>query len=328
MFAWGRFIMKTPVRVVVVVLIIALFGAGIYGTTKVEQKFDMKKLGEDGSYFVLFQEAQSKYFAIGFEKNIILDDETFDYSLPVNQQRYSDLINICKESKYLKNSNIINWMFAYHNWSNYTIYIGDEFFDQLQLFFTKNPMYKRDVIFKENDKKHIKASRMTCYEKHSDTWNFRKDSMLQIRKDLVHKTNISGLFSVHFIDYRTEATVLVQSDTIRNLIICAVTILVITMPYLMHPTAIFLVFGGFVSLIIELFALMSIWDVQLNAISMIIIVMSIGFAVDYSAHIAHAYMISNGTTPEERIIEALGSIGASVLMGGRYSQNILALIMT
>ena len=318
MFAWGRFIMKTPVRVTVVVLIFALLGAGIYGTTKVEQKFDMKKLGKDGSYFVLFQEAQSKYFPMGLERNIILDDEAFDYSLPVNQQRYSDLIRICKDSKYFKNSNIINWMFAYHKWSNNTIYTGDEFFDLLQLFFTENPMYKKDVIFKENDKKSIKASRMTCLEKDIDSWNFRKDSMLQIRKDLVHKTNISDLFSIHLIDYLTEQIVLVQSDTIRNLVICALTILVITIPYLMHPTVILLVFLGFFSLIIELFALMSIWDVQLNSISMIIIIMAIGFAVDYSAHIAHAYMISNAPTPEERIIEALGTIGASVLMGGRY----------
>ena len=310
--------MKTPVRVVVVVLIFALFGAGIYGTTKVEQKFDVKKLGIDGSYFVLFQEARPKYFPIGLDRNIILDDETFDYSLPTNQHRYSDLINICKESKYLKNSNIINWMFAYHKWSNNTIYTGDEFFDQLQLFFTENPMYKRDVIFKENDKKHIKASRMTCPEKDIDSWNFSKESMLQIRIDLEHKTYISGLFSVNFRDYKSELINLILSETLRNLIICALTILVITIPYLMHPTVILLVFLGFVSLIFELFALMSIWDVQLNSISMIIIIMAIGFAVDYSAHIVHAYMISNAPTPEERIIEALGTIGASVSIGGRY----------
>jgi len=45
--------------------------------------------------------------------------------------------------------------------------------------------------------------------------------------------------------------------------------------------------------------------------------MAIGFAVDYSAHVAHSYLLASADTPEERMIEALGSIGASVFMGGK-----------
>lgn len=46
--------------------------------------------------------------------------------------------------------------------------------------------------------------------------------------------------------------------------------------------------------------------------------MAIGFAVDYSAHVAHAYVTSDKATANERVIEALSTLGASVLMGGEW----------
>ena len=76
------------------------------------------------------------------------------------------------------------------------------------------------------------------------------------------------------------------------------------------------VFLSFVSLIFELFGLMYAWGVSLNSISMIIIVMAIGFAVDYSAHIAHAFAKSTAGTSEQRAINALSTMGSSVTMGG------------
>ena len=45
--------------------------------------------------------------------------------------------------------------------------------------------------------------------------------------------------------------------------------------------------------------------------------MAIGFAVDYSAHIAHAYVMSNKLSANDRVVDALNTLGASVLMGGK-----------
>ena len=78
-----------------------------------------------------------------------------------------------------------------------------------------------------------------------------------------------------------------------------------------------LVLFNFAALICELFGLMVIWDVSLNVVSMINLVMAIGFAVDYSAHVAHAYVMSNKLSANDRVVDALSTVGASVLMGGK-----------
>ena len=89
-----------------------------------------------------------------------------------------------------------------------------------------------------------------------------------------------------------EQYAITSHETLKNLIIAAIAVLVVTSPFLIDCTVTVLVVFNFVALICELFGLMVIWNVSLNSVSMINLVMAIGFAVDYSAHIAHAYVIS------------------------------------
>jgi predicted RND superfamily exporter protein len=46
---------------------------------------------------------------------------------------------------------------------------------------------------------------------------------------------------------------------------------------------------------------------------MITIIMSIGFAVDYSAHITYGYVVSTEADPRKRISGALGDLGWPLL---------------
>ena len=67
---------------------------------------------------------------------------------------------------------------------------------------------------------------------------------------------------------------------------------------------------------------MYIWGVTLNSVSMVILVMAIGFAVDYSAHIAHAFVMSREETADKRVVESVSTLGASVFMGGKLIMRV------
>ena len=55
-------------------------------------------------------------------------------------------------------------------------------------------------------------------------------------------------------------------------------------------------------------------SVSLNAVFIINLLMAIGFTVDYSAHIAHEYVVSNKLSENERVVDALNTLGASVIL--------------
>jgi predicted RND superfamily exporter protein len=64
--------------------------------------------------------------------------------------------------------------------------------------------------------------------------------------------------------------------------------------------------------LVELVGIMYFWDVTINGVSTIYIMICVGLAVDYSAHIAHCFKESLAGSSVERAMEALTRIGPSV----------------
>ncbi|KAH9620446.1 hypothetical protein KSS87_017382 [Heliosperma pusillum] len=67
-------------------------------------------------------------------------------------------------------------------------------------------------------------------------------------------------------------------------------------------------------IVVDLMGVMAILGIQLNAVSVVNLIMSIGIAVEFCVHITHAFSVSLGDR-NQRTEEALGTMGASVFSG-------------
>ncbi|MCL7035268.1 hypothetical protein MKW94_006392, partial [Papaver nudicaule] len=67
-------------------------------------------------------------------------------------------------------------------------------------------------------------------------------------------------------------------------------------------------------IVVDLMGVMALLNIQLNAISVVNLVMAIGIAVEFCVHISHAFSVSKGDRAQ-RAKEALGTMGASVFSG-------------
>jgi predicted RND superfamily exporter protein len=76
--------------------------------------------------------------------------------------------------------------------------------------------------------------------------------------------------------------------------------------------------------VIDLVGFMHWWDVTISGVSTIYILISVGLAVDYSAHVAHMFVVSTGTAPE-RAKKSLERIGPSVFNG--VMSTLLAVVI-
>ena len=317
--------MTSPMKIVVVIIAIGLLAAGIYGTTQITQRFEWKKAGRDGSYFLNFVEVRDDNFPLGYGVSVIIPPEV-DYTKLITQKHILDLNQIAYNNKRFDNQTI-NWLEGYYHWDcqrrneNISACIrkfsltGNNFYAHFDEFLTANPVFKADIN-QVTQNKTISSSRVIFfYENNKDATN-QAEAMKTIRKDLKEKSNLASIFPISIMFIYSELFAAVVNDTIKNLAICACAILVITLPYLIHPGITVLVFLSFTSLLFELLGLMTAWDTSLDVIAMVIIIMAIGFSVDYTCHIAHAFMISNKATPERRVIDALVTMGTSVLNGG------------
>ncbi|CAF0966260.1 unnamed protein product [Adineta steineri] len=68
-------------------------------------------------------------------------------------------------------------------------------------------------------------------------------------------------------------------------------------------------------IITDMFGVMYLWHIELNAISAVNIIMSVGIAVEFCAHIARYFAVSQGETRLIRARIALAEMGSSVFSG-------------
>ena len=289
--------------------------AGVLGALKTDQSFDTLALGKPNSPYVNFMIYKNRAFSKSFEVSVINDNPNLDYTDHTTQKAFLHLDDIVNKNNYVKNRTI-NWMRDFFLWQrskNLTTY-RKNFYFYLFKFLKQHPNYYNDIVFDKQQQKII-SSRIMVFSSEDNHPLQRKEELLSLREELKKNSNIS-VYAVSLAHIYIEQFVVILRDTIRNTAISSATILLITLPYLKNPLITFAVFSGFVSLIFELLGLMYVWGVALNSLSMIIIVMAMGFAVDYSAHIAHAFVVSSKLSSIERMTEVMNTIGTSVLCGG------------
>ena len=93
MEAWGKFLTHPATKGVVIILSLALLGAGIYGVTKVDETFDRKILAKDNSYLKRFLSAEGKHFELSIEVSIV-EAGSIDYETNTTQEAIRHLTNI------------------------------------------------------------------------------------------------------------------------------------------------------------------------------------------------------------------------------------------
>ena len=76
--------------------------------------------------------------------------------------------------------------------------------------------------------------------------------------------------------------------------------------------------------LVDIIGFLHFWNITIDIISCINIVLSVGLCVDYSVHIGHAFLVAKGNR-QERTSEAVISIGPAVFNGGLTT--FLALVL-
>ena len=80
---------------------------------------------------------------------------------------------------------------------------------------------------------------------------------------------------------------------------------VVTFLFLSRILVVLLAVLTIVMLLVGNFGFVYFWDLTLSSIIMTHLVMSVGFSVDFSAHVCAAYLISDSVTREERARDAI-----------------------
>ncbi|CAF0977101.1 unnamed protein product [Rotaria sordida] len=121
-------------------------------------------------------------------------------------------------------------------------------------------------------------------------------------------------YSIFYVFYDQYLTI--WRDLIINLSLSFTAVFIVTCILLgfdFHTS--FLILLCVFMIIIDMFGVMFLWNIELNAVSVVNIIMSVGIAVEFCAHIARYFAVSQGDNRLIRARIALAEMGSSVFSG-------------
>ncbi|GIL93418.1 hypothetical protein Vretimale_6063 [Volvox reticuliferus] len=313
-------------KIVVVLLECVMLGFAIYGCTKVYMDFNFRELFVPQSNWLhkAFQ-VEDKYFGgekvpVAVYTRATRDGRDYFYY----QDQLLRVSEAFKNDKYITNVPAVSsWYVNYQAWLNRTyaplLYNGrapneTAFNAWLQEWLRTDGRGFSDDVLMNTTTGRIAGSRINgftkdvvdgswavkCVDSTRDTAEFAAPGLDPIAFGPSY-TFWDGFRSIAF-------------STVTNVIIAGAAVFLVTMILLADVVASLIVGTMVVLSDVGVFGFMHYANLQFNSVTCIVLVLAVGIAVDYSAHVMRAFLVSTGTR-QERAHKALIEIGGAVWNG-------------
>jgi len=171
----------------------------------------------------------------------------------------------------------------------------------------------------------INATRIRANYKATDTADEQVESMFTMRAD-VEAAKLGTSFPYMFMYLYYEQYAIILTEAMLNLGLALVAVFFITLIIIANFRATILVMLCVIMVDIDILGLMWLWGLTIDSVAIINLVLAIGLAVDYSAHVAHAFCQTPGTR-QERVERAVEEMGTAVIHGA-FSTFLAVLILS
>ncbi|XP_060072049.1 patched domain-containing protein 3-like [Ylistrum balloti] len=300
---------QIPGKIVILALFIGYLTASIYGITNFKRGMLLSNLVTEDSYFYTYSKLIENHFTTEIPIGFIITS-ALTYSDITTQNHISDLLSNAKADVDINPSFTFDWLTDYKSSGSYSAVSETSFISGLKTFLTTRTDHANDVVFNSAETS-IVGARFYVMTNNLPESKQKGNIMLRMREVADNSPLPVVCFSAPFIFFDEYAYVF--SITMTTVGIAIAAMLVVTVLFMPHPLLVVCVTGTMVMICAGMFGFMYFWDLTLSVITMIHIVMSVGFSVDFSAHICHAYITVDGATRKERVHKALDRSGGPII---------------
>lgn len=308
-----KIVLKLPFKLLIIILFMCYLAAGIYGCINLEQGLLFTQLLADDSYFHKYSTLSETVFPRQVPLSFVIT-ETYQYSDPRTKILLDNLIATAKNNSYISNDFEVNWLTTYMNTGYFNDSTESSFIQGLKSFFNNTlfTVFENDVVIDELNMK-ITASRVHIVSRDLEDSQAEGQLMMELREIADSADIKSFAYSPLFVIAEQYISILPQS--LQSVGIALAAVFVITCIFMPHPVLITFVTVAVTMIMVGVFGYMYYVDVSLSAITMVHLIMSVGFSIDFTAHICHGYLVANGNDRDTRVQQAIDETGAPIFHG-------------
>ncbi|KAK7479950.1 hypothetical protein BaRGS_00028777, partial [Batillaria attramentaria] len=311
-----RLVLWRPMKIVIFICFAGFLGVSIWGASGLEQGLRIKNLVLPTSYYYKYNTWEEDIFGTTFPISFVID-QPLDYTDEKASTELKELFDKARDDPDINHLTLFCWLVDYYLSPYFTTTSNKDFVDNLRFkFLPENPQYQNDIVIDE-DSDVITASRCHVFTRDAKESTRQAGIMLRMRK-LAEESDLNVFaFQPAFVYFEQYAAIV--PNTLFTVGVTLAAMCVVSFFLLAHPLMVCLVLFNVVMIVIGIFGFMSLWGLTLSSVTMIHLIMSVGFSVDFSAHVCAAYMTSLECTRHARARQALTHASGPILNGGLSS---------
>jgi len=323
-------------HLLVIILTLAFLTFGIMGTASIRQIFKPWLLLPAETYMRKWLDVSAEFYPdFGFGTSI--------YTGSINHTHLANLELLSQSFQGLKEENIhiidfTDWWsdlkeHAYQksNYSTWTEFADEKLFPEIFsdfLFSATGTIYQSnfkldgELVCNEPAPSILTAKFWFTYKQFDGP-----EQHIPAKRKVEALISASGLpdaFSFSTIYAAWETDEIIGFELLRNIGLAMACVFVVTFLLLANLPICLMVLTTVVLTLLDIIGFLHFWDITIDIISCVNIVLAIGLCVDYSVHVGHAYLVATGSR-SEKAQEAINTIGPAVFNGG--FTTFLALVL-
>ncbi|KHN81899.1 Patched domain-containing protein 3 [Toxocara canis] len=312
-------------KVVMLFVFITYLMIAIYGIIGMEQGLDYDKLLLKSDPIVRTIATEIELFHGGDQIEIAVVNAP-DMSKKENRERVDAMVRDFESVQYsLGSKGTQLWIREYAKYANVTgSYLHDdraswiEGVYQWSRLFAFYKLWSQDFVWENAD--DVTNVTMKSFRFRMGVTEFNTPADLVLVTKLLR--NIAAKYpEMRIYTYQQSRAIADQLDviltnTLQNDSVALVVLLVISLLFIPNPICTFWIAVAIVTMDIGVIGYLALWSVKLDPISMVTIIMSIGFSIEFCAHITYGFMSSDDKlTPAERCIYAMQKLAWPIVHG-------------
>ncbi|VDN07153.1 unnamed protein product [Thelazia callipaeda] len=317
---YAPFLLDNFTKIIGCLLYIVYMFFAILGCSMVQEGLNPKFLVLDSFYLSKFYILMDETFwQEGLQMQVVINSppDLFD---PKGRQEFREMLEDFENTQYTMQHNAtMIWLDAYERKLEEELKLqkiplpisSQEWYERCREWLVSaggRRLWEKDLVW-ANRKTDPESSYLVAFRFQLGLRNYKTPT--DHMRSAVLMRNIA-------LKYRKFNYIELKPALIRNCILALLAIF--TVSFIMIPSwiaalaIVYSIFSIDIESIPGLIGFMTFWGVRLESVSMITVIMSIGFAVDLSSHIAYAYVKSHGNR-NQKATHALETIGWPVFMG-------------
>uniref|UniRef100_A0A183VBW7 Patched domain-containing protein 3 n=1 Tax=Toxocara canis TaxID=6265 RepID=A0A183VBW7_TOXCA len=327
---YGPFLLTESTKKAVLFIYLIYISFAILGCSMVEEGLNPKFLVRESFYlnkfYVLMDET---FWREGLQMQVVVNSPP-DFFNHFDRKKFQAMLDEFENTEFtMKHNATMLWLDAYERKL-------DEESKQLKIPLPKTNeewyercrewlitaggrrLWEKDVVWGKNSSDPETYNHLYAFRFQLGLRNYRTPTdhvrSAQLMRAIAAKYSQFNVTTFHeyypFVDQYIE----LKPALIRNCILALISMLIVSFIMIPNYGAAFAIAGAICSIDVGVVGYMTFWGVRLESVSMITVIMSIGFAVDLSAHIGYAYVKAHGDR-KKKAIEALETIGWPVFLG-------------